>query len=293
MRTLHYIYLIHCIQSISSAWGVGRENVTNDCVEYAFCSRTIVARGRAVISGGMTNKTGMWVGYYNNGRVYWQVPYVNNLRHGKYTSWYESGAVEFDCWYSNGVYQGMVYQWHENGMTQMIAECDSGRKVGIHFYYDEDGRIGRIFRYQNNELHGRQSNWYCGVLCTIMSYSNGLLHGVSETFYTNGMVETVAYYNADKPCGVVTQWFENGNVSLTIDYTGNGRKRHWHENGVLRSDGYCINEEFTGPYQRWYDNGQLENSGYFTNGLRHGTWVFYNINGDTNEVKTYEMGKRR
>jgi len=37
----------------------------------------------------------------------------------------------------------------------------------------------------------------------------------------------------------------------------------------------------------------LENSGYFTNGLRHGTWVFYNINGDTNEVKTYEMGKRR
>lgn len=138
---------------------------------------------------------------------------------------------------------------------------------------------------------GRRSNWYCGILNSIIDYSNDVQHGISMLFHTNGVIDTVACFENGMPCGLVTQWYDNGTIRMIDPHEGDGPVRRWYDNGIMRSDGYRINEQYYGLYTQWYSNGVLEKSGFYSNGVEYGTWMFCNIDGSTNKVTQYKMEK--
>ena len=73
-----------------------------------------------------------------------------------------------------------------------------------------------------------------------------------------------------KPDGVLTYWYENGNMDSKISWRNgklNGTISHWHENGVKSDSGFYKGGEEHGQYLQWHKNGKQSMVLLYDNGI--------------------------
>ncbi len=95
--------------------------------------------------------------------------------------------------------------------------------------------------------------------------------------------------------GIVTWYFENGNVMQTVNYKDNilnGERKNYHESGPLKSQYSYENANIEGDWVGYHENSKLSESGTFQSGKRNGEWKEYHKNGKLKGEGSYNDGKK-
>jgi len=92
--------------------------------------------------------------YYDNGRLRYETPYVNNLVNGTEKTYYESsGAIHWFTYYVNGSVEGTEWGFYENGQVreQSATYIHGVQYSGIRYLYYENGQLEWEIPYANGE----------------------------------------------------------------------------------------------------------------------------------------------
>ena len=133
--------------------------------------------------------------------------------------------------------------------------------------------------YEDNQLIYRRS------------YLNDTLHGLSESFYDNGSIYTRALYKNGHFIDTLYYYHPNGQLNSFDIYDSKGVRegefRIYNENGILSQSGIFSNGQFEGELLNYHENGKLESVKSYKEGIKIGTWLELNEQGDTISIETY------
>jgi hypothetical protein len=79
--------------------------------------------------------------YYNDGKLYLEGYYVNNIAHGEFVQYYKNGNVYEVAYYERGILEGKMERYHDNGQLSMIIPYDSGIVHGTIKKFRRSGTI--------------------------------------------------------------------------------------------------------------------------------------------------------
>ena len=91
-------------------------------------------------------------GYYNNGQLAYEYPYVNGKLHGTRRYWHDNGQLWYERPYVGGKAHGIHRYWYDNGQLRYEWPCVNGKPHGIHRYWDYQGKLINTEHY----LYGDQ-----------------------------------------------------------------------------------------------------------------------------------------
>jgi antitoxin component YwqK of YwqJK toxin-antitoxin module len=95
--------------------------------------------------------------------------------------------------------------------------------------------------------------------------------------------------------GLVTWYYENGNVMQTVNYKDNvliDERKDYHESGTLKNQYSYTNGLIEGDWVGYYENSKLSESGKYLSGQRNGLWKEYHKNGKLKGEGNYTDGKK-
>jgi antitoxin component YwqK of YwqJK toxin-antitoxin module len=101
-----------------------------------------------------------------------------------------------------------------------------------------------------------------------------LFSGVCLSHYDNGIVRSRSIYLNGLPNGEWTWWWDNGRKQTEITLTI--RNGYSYINGVVNN---------------WYSNGRLRQKESYKNGLPHGDWYKYDLQGAIIKHGVYRYGE--
>lgn len=104
-------------------------------------------------------KDGNYIGWYDNGRKYYESNYVNGKKHGKQYRWYNNGQLNYEYNYIDGKKHGEQYCWYDNGFKRYECNYIDGEKHGKQHGWFFSGRKEYEVNYFYGKLHGKQKYW--------------------------------------------------------------------------------------------------------------------------------------
>ncbi|KAA3639913.1 MAG: hypothetical protein DWQ02_02860 [Bacteroidetes bacterium] len=98
--------------------------------------------------------------FYDNGQLFFQVPYRNGLQNGWYEQYHENGVAWAKDLRINGkTVDGFYQTFHDNGNVNQEGYMRNGNQVGKWYVYTEDGKPFKVYIYNRNGDQTKQKNW--------------------------------------------------------------------------------------------------------------------------------------
>ena len=234
----------------------------------------------------------------------------------KKTSYYSSGRIQSETNYSNNKKHGKHISFHENGEIAVLGKYKLGLRSGKWKWKDKNGKVDSIYTFKNDRYHGKNENYFNGVLQISQRYREGMMDGKFIEYTELGMVKSKGAYQNNLPYGK-WEWFDgNKKIQRIINYKNGVKdgafkiytgkdltlsgtylqdKRHktwkWHDsNGKLDSVANYYSGNLNGEYKVWHDNGKLSVSGLFANNKFNGEWKWFSEDGRIDSMKTMSGG---
>lgn len=165
----------------------------------------------------------------------------------------------------------------------------TGKSIG---YYD-NGNIEMEDFYIDGRLHGISKSYYPnGNIESKITYQNGALYDTAFYFYKSGEIETTIIFEEGGVKELLTNFNESSQIMAkghTINGIENGKWYFYYPNGIKSSfeiydNGILVDSTFS-----YFPDGKLRGKGYFKQGLKHGTFEYYDsITGDLIGSQTYQ-----
>jgi len=95
--------------------------------------------------------------------------------------------------------------------------------------------------------------------------------------------------------GLVTYYFENGNVQQTVNFKNHqlhGPRKDYYPSGRLKDHSIYVNGQRDGLWVSYHENAQKSETGNYKNDVRHGVWQEYHPNGKLKATGSYKKGKK-
>lgn len=96
---------------------------------------------RNLKSHGFSNKgikQGKWFFFFEEGKVFKEVPYLDGNIHGTLKRWYINGNLAIESEYKNGESWGLWKEYYENGRLKEEGNY-MGRKFEVKNFWDSEG----------------------------------------------------------------------------------------------------------------------------------------------------------
>jgi antitoxin component YwqK of YwqJK toxin-antitoxin module len=98
--------------------------------------------------------------YYNNGELFFQVPYVNGKQNGWYEQYHDNGAIWVKELRINGkTVDGYNVAYWDNGKIYQTGYFKDGHEVGKWYCYSPDGSPFKIYIYNRKGDWIKQKVW--------------------------------------------------------------------------------------------------------------------------------------
>lgn len=203
-------------------------------------------------------------------------------------------TVEGFC--EDGLLSGEYRQYRANGKFSLRETYVKGTKEGPFYYYYESGELEVKGEFQNGELSGTVQGYYkSGKIYYINNYKAGKRNGNCDAFFENGTKETESHYSMGIPVGAHYGFFPDGEVRYF---------KVFNDSGILNGPNYVFHRTGCAALEEYYKNGKLDSvqkawdvlsctiikSGEWKNGLKNGTFVDYNMFGDTLKMQSFLSG---
>ncbi|MBV6644328.1 MAG: hypothetical protein KI790_02705 [Cyclobacteriaceae bacterium] len=263
-------------------------------------------------------KAGQLNGAYSylfpDGTVKEQYHYVNGTLEGAFIAYYKDGSVRQQGSYAEGQDSGDWSGLYNNGKPQYQGQMKQGKRVGEWRFYNENGQLTDIERYNDQgQKHGDQKSYLSdGELRTELRYnadtligyryysrngrlidantlSNGNLH--FRAYHANGKLQQSKYFKQGKVQGLVEEYHSNGILKSKIiveDGSWQGNYVEYDQKGNLSYTSQYINGRQDGYYIGYYSNGAKSLEGWIKDGKQVQTWRSYFISGTISEEYYYQ-----
>ncbi len=241
--------------------------------------------------------------YHENGKLRFECPLKEGLRHGEGREFYESGALRGTYFYQDGLLEGPHELLHENGQRLCRHVYRKGRVIDSFvpilnpdgsIYYTEYWENGRCRGYDKNNRLRREFGMF-----------NTSHDGIYRTFFGDGRVASEMFYNAGTLDGFAKYWSEDGlkcNVYLYVDGEECvSKKMEYHENGMQSREIDMNGDLPDGMELTYHENGTLRTRMFYEKGMaKDGPVNYYDEDGvptvfthwENNVAKSYtEEGK--
>jgi antitoxin component YwqK of YwqJK toxin-antitoxin module len=84
-------------------------------------------------------KEGQWIFYFEDGKIYREVNFRNNIEDGEWKMWHANGLLYLEQVKVLGKSEGYCKEYYENGSIKEIGEYRNGEYFPIDFW-NEEGR---------------------------------------------------------------------------------------------------------------------------------------------------------
>jgi antitoxin component YwqK of YwqJK toxin-antitoxin module len=264
----------------------------------------------------MGMRQGPWKEFHPNGKVKWEVNYVDDRRQGIFKEYdglgnlkdmqkYDAGEVDTEA--QEKLTVDIKRTFHPGGKVASIGSYSkSGKREGLFKEFAPSGEVTAARIYMNDEL-----------ISEGMVNDLGAMEGPWTEYFVTGEKRAEGSYKAGRREGDWTFYHRSGKVEQKGKYLNglpHGEWRWYHENGNLhreeiyrrgREDGpsveYAVDGKVItkGEYidglreGKWlYELGDHREEGHYKDGLRDGQWVFTYEDGRRNFVGQYVAGER-
>lgn len=135
-------------------------------------------------------KHGVEQHFYENGNLFWSVPYVNGKKHGLYMEYHADGKTPFEeKSYVMGKAQGEILRYYDDGVLKKRLRMMDGKKNGQSIFYRPDGSVESKVPYTDGERHGSQVLFDpSGEICGTIEWHMGIKHGEEIIYNEDGTV---------------------------------------------------------------------------------------------------------
>lgn len=196
---------------------------------------------------------------------------------------------------SEGLYDisgGKIKDWKFYNNNDVLIEegsYENNDPIGIHKLYNKTGDLESIYDYLDNGTTYYQYFHKNGQLRSHGWYKNGLRHGEWKYYYLDGTLESINFFHKDDLLGVQKYMSVDGklNRESTFNY------------GIPIEDVYFNTDEKAFETLNFkstennnkrithYQNGNIETETSFVNGLKQGSYTFYDFYGNVGVTGTY------
>lgn len=198
-----------------------------------------------------------------------------------------SGQIKSEGNMKNGIPVGLWKNYFEEGAIKSEGPRNNeGQLDGLWTFYHGDTCISRQISYVNGKKEGLAVQFdTIGAIQYIEYFENGIRNGDKIYFYANGNIEKIEQYQNDQLNGKVTLFAEeDGRVILEKRYNEGSEKSNIKLN---RTD---ENGNKIGFWRDYHDNGVIKQEGYYKNGKADGIFKEYNRKGEMEGLIMYENG---
>lgn len=201
------------------------------------------------------------------------------LRNGRVLQYYSNGAIATDAQFMNGKLNGSYKQIDANGEVINAGENKEGNMVGEWItYYDEEWNVAET---KKEAIYYRKIN-----------YSSPKGPWPTSDYFITGEKQfegMLVQVSPDVPAGKCTYYFQNGKVSqeLELDNMGNLKSQKiYNEDGKLDKEAKAANTAYGlgADWIEYYLNGKVKAKGKTAEGVKVGTWTYYDENGNSKQI---------
>lgn len=255
-------------------------------------------------------KNGIHTVYYANGNIKQEVFYVNDTLSGKFTNYNIFGSIDCEGTFKNDYYQGEKKCYFENGALKSTENFLEGVYDGAQTFYYANKIVESTYQYTKGNVEGKvvtrlaNGNLVAEYEVSKDQVSTGVLN-----FHSNGVKNTELIPKGD---GFERNAFDfkgrlldksnydkNMNL-LSIKYFDENEKMYFEEtysnpNAKLKTafqydkSGKAAKVDLNKyVYKNAFGNVQVEAS--YKNGLLHGPYKVYFMNGKLSNLFHYENG---
>jgi len=185
----------------------------------------------------------------------------NNKRYGSWLSWHADNAAKSTNFYFNqsGEMHGLQESWYDNGQKYFYGTFSNGDAIGMIDRWHKNGQM-------------RSKAYYD---------SKGEIHGPYKSWHDNGAKSVAQVFIHGKSQGLTTAWFDKGQISFQGAWDKGlheGAHTDWHEGGGVAGKNTYKNGN--GDYKLVHENGKNWILGSRKDGERHGTWDWWDDQGN-------------
>lgn len=202
---------------------------------------------------GQGRKQGKWIEKYAGTT---SIKYKGFFKDGKPTGlfvfYYESGKVKAKNKYSNRGQNSYASTYYENGKLMSMGKYVNQKKDSIWVYMDQWGNYVSKESYKSGKKHGKCIDFYPfnprfdqgrPQILEITFYQEGEKDGEYQRFYKNGKVLKEGKFSLGELEGKVTTYYPTGTKRTEIHYKHglkHGYTMNYDGNGKLTSKQYFI-----------------------------------------------------
>lgn len=217
-------------------------------------------------------------------------------KQGTHQQWYPSGRLFSEVQYHLGNIHGKFTTYHENGAVNYQASYDEGYLLE-EMYRNPQGKIliQNKFTLVENEHSPKKGKKQLKEKYTLLKSTQtlGIKHGLYKSWYSNGKPKIHGQYIQGELSGVVSEWYENGNLKEKCVYMNS--VKHGNCNLYFPTGKIWKNQTFTfgvleGPLKQWHPNGKLEETVAYKKGKKDGLGKLYYDNGNLKRQGYYSQG---
>ena len=207
--------------------------------------------------------------YYKNGQLKDRTEYkplysdgelVQFIRDGLHTRHYSDGQLECSNNYKEGVTLGPWECYHENGQLSYRVNYVEGEEVEEPYEdFYSNGQVQNKFNIDKDGNGTKERYFESGGLEWKFNVRNNKKHGTEEQFYLNGQpMFKLNYKDGEKDGEIKYYVLTQGGVNLKHKtYYKNDERNGLHEeyfgNGVIKETGNYTNNERTGIWKTRFD----------------------------------------
>ncbi len=238
-------------------------------------------------------KQGTWKIYHDNGNLYKEMYYVNDLLEGIYKEYNENGKLYLSIRYDEGkivedkaeennqMEIDYKYEYNDKGKVLFSGGFIENTPVGIHRFYNEEGKVVNAKMYSDSGYIAAE-----GIID-----ETGVKNGPWKDFYPDGKLKAEGVYNNNLNTGKWLFYYNDGKKEQEGSYLrGNldGIWRWYHSNGNLWREESYFNGREDGESVEYDEEGNIIVQGNYLNGEKEGFWVIQI--GDQREEGEFQSG---
>ena len=98
------------------------------------------------------NREGKKIVYYDNGKIYEETTFENDIENGPYRMYHANGKVKIKVDYVDGNREGKIVHYYSDGKLETEGFYRNAVENGFWRYYDERGRVTKEVFFKNGKI---------------------------------------------------------------------------------------------------------------------------------------------
>jgi antitoxin component YwqK of YwqJK toxin-antitoxin module len=151
--------------------------------------------------------------FYEDGKTVKQsIEYKNGHKNGAFKEFFPTGKLKAIQHFVNDTLTDSTIIYQANGQLSAIQIFDMGIRQKCWKKYNKAGQVYWQTCFDDGLVDGEATEYSYRSLKLIRrsNYHKGIKHGKQETYYSNGLPESVSYFNNGEPLRGTREWTDTG-----------------------------------------------------------------------------------